>query len=80
MAMLVGEQSPRRKLSTDHVTIQELVIGCHNKMSTTGKVAMTKWCPQETTDKSFERAEGAVDLALRRMNQEKIELLQCPSS
>lgn len=79
MAMLVGEWASCRKLAADRVTNQELVIGCHNKTSTTGKVALTKWCPQETRDKSFERAEGAVDLALRRMKQEKIELLQCSS-
>lgn len=40
-------------------------------------VAFSKWCPPEEDDQSFSRAESAVNLALARMGQEKIALLQC---
>jgi aryl-alcohol dehydrogenase-like predicted oxidoreductase len=56
----------------------ELIIGQHNTTKPrTSKVAFTKWCPAENGVKTFENAEAAVDLALRRMNQDKIDLLQC---
>ncbi|KAL6250488.1 hypothetical protein RBB50_002790 [Rhinocladiella similis] len=60
----------------DHYGDAELVIGHHNKMSTTRKVAFTKWCPKENGIKTFANAEAAVDLALGRMGQHKIDLLQ----
>jgi len=46
-------------------------------MPETKKIAFTKWCPPENGIKTFENAEAAVDLALQRMNQTKIDLLQC---
>lgn len=39
--------------------------------------AFTKWCPAEDGVKSFENAESAVELALRRMNQRRVALMQC---
>jgi hypothetical protein len=39
--------------------------------------ALTKWCPAENGIKSFENAQAAVDLALRRLGQGTIALLQC---
>lgn len=65
----------------DHYGDAELVVGQHHvdekadgKM---GLTAFTKWCPPENGDRSFKRAEEAVDLALRRMGQDSIALLQC---
>lgn len=56
----------------------ELIVGKHNvDKPGSSKVSMTKWCPPENGVKSFENAQAAVDLALRRMKQEKIDLLQC---
>ncbi|TRX97178.1 hypothetical protein FHL15_001972 [Xylaria flabelliformis] len=39
-------------------------------------VAFTKWCPPENGIKSFQAAEKAVDLALQRMGQKQITLMQ----
>lgn len=39
--------------------------------------AFTKWCPAENGIKTFENAEAAVDLALQRMGQKQVSLLQC---
>lgn len=55
----------------------ELVVGHHNAHSATGMTAFTKWCPVENGIKTFENAEAAVDLALERMGQKQIPLLQC---
>lgn len=55
----------------------ELVVGSHHKLFNTKMTAFTKWCPEEEEDKSFERAEKAIDLALTRMGQKQIALLQC---
>ncbi|KAF3017110.1 hypothetical protein E8E14_008941 [Neopestalotiopsis sp. 37M] len=60
----------------DHYGDAELVIGHHNKSHRSSSTAFTKWCPAETGIKTLENAEAAVDLALSRMGQEKIELLQ----
>ncbi|KAH8674278.1 NADP-dependent oxidoreductase domain-containing protein [Xylariales sp. PMI_506] len=60
----------------DHYGDAELVIGKHNETSSAKKVAFTKWCPAENGVKTFENAEAAVDLALQRMSQKKIELMQ----
>lgn len=71
---------PSKSAYTDGILEKnlELIIGEHNmtKPGTT-KVAFTKWCPAENGIKTFENAEAAVDLALRRMKQDKIALLQC---
>jgi hypothetical protein len=61
------------------VTI-ELVMGQHNTSSTKKMTAFTKWCPPENGITTFENAEAAVDLALTRMKQPKIDLLQCKLS
>ncbi|OHW98203.1 aldo keto reductase [Colletotrichum incanum] len=60
----------------DHYGPAELVIGHHNHSSRRPIAAFTKWCPPESGDKSFATAEAAVDLALRRMKQEQIALMQ----
>ncbi|GKT41149.1 flagellar radial spoke protein 5 [Colletotrichum spaethianum] len=60
----------------DHYGPAELVIGHHNHTSRRPITAFTKWCPPEGGDKSFATAEAAVDLALRRMKQEQIALMQ----
>ncbi|KAF7538489.1 hypothetical protein G7054_g2880 [Neopestalotiopsis clavispora] len=60
----------------DHYGDAELVVGHHNKAHASSSTAFTKWCPAETGIKTLENAEAAVDLALSRMGQEKIELLQ----
>lgn len=52
-------------------------MGQHNLTSTKKMIAFTKWCPPENGVASFKNAEKAVDLALERMKQEKIELMQC---
>jgi hypothetical protein len=41
--------------------------------------AFTKWCPPENRIKSFENAQKAIDLALSRMGQGQIALMQCES-
>lgn len=56
------------------------MIGQHNISSKKTITACTKWCPPETGDISFERAEEAVGLALTRMGQKRITLLQCKYS
>ncbi|KAL0943398.1 endoribonuclease L-PSP [Colletotrichum truncatum] len=60
----------------DHYGPAELVIGQHNRTSDRPITAFTKWCPPENGDKSFENAEVAVNLALKRMNQTQIALMQ----
>ncbi|TGO35003.1 hypothetical protein BHYA_0174g00290 [Botrytis hyacinthi] len=60
----------------DHYGDAELVMGQHNLASTKKIIAFTKWCPPENGVTSFENAEKAVDLALERMKQEKIQLMQ----
>ena len=52
-------------------------MGQHNSTSAQKMTAFTKWCPPENGITSFENAEAAVDLALKRMGQKKIALLQC---
>lgn len=63
---------------TDHVT--ELVVGHHNQHSELPVTAFTKWCPPENGVKSFENAEKAIDLALSRLSQKSIALLQCKAA
>lgn len=61
----------------DHYGDAELVVGHHNTNSPQKTLtAFTKWCPVENGIKTFENAEAAVDLALRRMGQRQIALLQ----
>ncbi|KPI40770.1 uncharacterized protein AB675_10725 [Cyphellophora attinorum] len=64
----------------DHYGDAELVVGKHNELArTTGNsksVSFSKWCPEEDGVMSFENAEAAVDRALQRMGQERIELMQ----
>lgn len=57
----------------------ELVIGEHHRSSVRKSTAFTKWCPAENGIKTFEQAEDAVDLALSRMGQKSIVLMQCIS-
>ncbi|TGO67744.1 hypothetical protein BOTNAR_0036g00200 [Botryotinia narcissicola] len=54
----------------------DAVMGQHNLTSTKKMIAFTKWCPPENGVTSFENAEKAVGLALERMKQEKMELMQ----
>lgn len=51
-------------------------MGEHNATSALKLTAFTKWCPPENGIKSYENAEAAVDLALTRMNQKQIAVLQ----
>ncbi|KAK2002204.1 endoribonuclease L-PSP [Colletotrichum falcatum] len=61
----------------DHYGPAELIVGRHNNTSPRRPVAaFTKWCPPESGDRSFATAEAAVDLALRRMAQERVALMQ----
>ncbi|KAK1963371.1 Aldo/keto reductase [Colletotrichum sublineola] len=61
----------------DHYGPAELVVGRHNRTSPRRPItAFTKWCPPESGDRSFATAEAAVDLALRRMGQERVALMQ----
>ncbi|KAH8198028.1 hypothetical protein TruAng_007803 [Truncatella angustata] len=60
----------------DHYGDAELVIGHHNSNSETPITAFTKWCPPEDGVKTFENAEKAVDLALSRLGQKSMPLLQ----
>lgn len=46
----------------------------HSKLKIT---SFTKWCPAENGNKNFKQAEEAVDLALSRMGQTKLDLMQC---
>ena len=55
----------------------ELVVGRYHELFNAEMTAFTKWCPAEDEDKSFARAEKAIDLALTRMGQKEITLLQC---
>ncbi|GAP84676.2 putative aldo keto reductase [Rosellinia necatrix] len=60
----------------DHYGDAELVVGRFHATSSRGLVAFTKWCPLENGVKSFEAAQNAVDLALQRMGQKQITLMQ----
>ncbi|KAL1860519.1 hypothetical protein Daus18300_009151 [Diaporthe australafricana] len=60
----------------DHYGEAELVVGHHNANSRSEPTALTKWCPAEDGVKSYENAEAAVDLALKRLGQKQIPLLQ----
>lgn len=61
----------------DHYGDAELVIGQHHALDASPEItAFTKWCPAENGIKTFEQAEAAVDLALARMGQKKIDLMQ----
>jgi aryl-alcohol dehydrogenase-like predicted oxidoreductase/enamine deaminase RidA (YjgF/YER057c/UK114 family) len=54
----------------------ELIIGHHHQVSSQKLVAFTKWCPAENGIKTFQQAEKAVNLALERMGQSQIALMQ----
>ena len=56
---------------------KELVVGRFRATSSQNMLAFTKWCPPENGIKSFDAAQQAVDLALQRMGQEQITLMQC---
>ncbi|KAF9874996.1 endoribonuclease L-PSP [Colletotrichum karsti] len=63
----------------DHYGPAEQVIGRHNLTNPESNLpitAFTKWCPPETGDTSFSTAEAAVDLALGRMKQDRVALMQ----
>ncbi|KAJ2978513.1 hypothetical protein NUW58_g7468 [Xylaria curta] len=60
----------------DHYADAELVVGRFHATSSRNLLAFTKWCPPANGIKSFEAAEKAVDLALRRMGQDQIMLMQ----
>ncbi|KAF8864659.1 Aldo/keto reductase [Acephala macrosclerotiorum] len=60
----------------DHYGDAELLIGEHHKRSKLNINAFTKWCPAENGITNFENAEAAVDLALSRMGQKEIDLMQ----
>ncbi|KAI0470562.1 NADP-dependent oxidoreductase domain-containing protein [Xylariaceae sp. FL0804] len=62
----------------DHYGDAELVVGYHNNADAAGlkTTAFTKWCPPENGIRSFENAERAVNLALDRLQQKQIALLQ----
>lgn len=61
----------------DHYGDAELVIGQHHANNCNRKIAaFTKWCPAENGIKTFENAQASVDLALKRMGQESIDLMQ----
>jgi hypothetical protein len=55
----------------------ELVVGHHNSTSDLHLTTFTKWCPLENGVTSIENAEKAIDLALNRLGQKQIPLLQC---
>jgi aryl-alcohol dehydrogenase-like predicted oxidoreductase len=54
-----------------------LVVGYHHRTSTETMTAFTKWCPAENGVKTFENAEKALDLALSRLGQKQVALMQC---
>ncbi|KAI0437407.1 NADP-dependent oxidoreductase domain-containing protein [Xylaria telfairii] len=60
----------------DHYGDAELVVGRFRAISPDNLVAFTKWCPSENGIKSFQEAEKAIDLALQRMGQKQITLMQ----
>ncbi|KAI0474476.1 NADP-dependent oxidoreductase domain-containing protein [Xylaria cf. heliscus] len=60
----------------DHYGDAELVVGRFRAISSGDLLAFTKWCPPENGVKSFLAAEKAVDLALQRMGQKQITLMQ----
>jgi len=59
------------------LTSTELVVGCHHKTSAEKLTAFTKWCPAENGVKTFDNAEKAIDLALSRLGQKYVALMQC---
>ncbi|KAI0407711.1 NADP-dependent oxidoreductase domain-containing protein [Xylaria palmicola] len=60
----------------DHYGDAELVVAKFHSTSSLTIHAFTKWCPPKNGKKSFKTAEQAVDLALQRMGQKQIELMQ----
>ncbi|KAG0647937.1 alpha/keto reductase [Hyphodiscus hymeniophilus] len=60
----------------DHYGDAELVVGHHHRVSQQRMIAFTKWCPAENGIKTFQQAEEAVNLALTRMGQRQIALMQ----
>lgn len=80
MGMPVGnyESSNTPRPAAD-ISSEELVVGRFHATSSRHMLAFTKWCPPENGIKSFEAAEQAVDLALQRMGQKPITLMQCRS-
>ncbi|KAI1108416.1 NADP-dependent oxidoreductase domain-containing protein [Nemania sp. NC0429] len=60
----------------DHYGDAERVVGRFHATSSRSLLAFTKWCPPESGIRSFESAEQAVDLALQRMGQKQIKLMQ----
>ncbi|KUJ06925.1 Aldo/keto reductase [Mollisia scopiformis] len=60
----------------DHYGDAELLIGEHHTRSKLNIKAFTKWCPPENGITSFENAEKAIDLAMSRMSQRHIDLMQ----
>jgi hypothetical protein len=58
----------------------ELVVGRHHEIIGSKMTAFTKWCPPENGVTTFENAEAAVDLALSRMGQKQVALMQCKAS
>ncbi|KAF7557644.1 hypothetical protein G7Z17_g611 [Cylindrodendrum hubeiense] len=60
----------------DHYGSAELVMGQFRATSARSMTAFTKWCPPEDGVRTFEQAEKAVDLALERMGEKQITLLQ----
>lgn len=61
----------------DHYGDAELITGHHHSTSVLRSTAFTKWCPTSQSQDSFKQAQDAVDLALNRMAQKQIALLQC---
>lgn len=61
----------------DHYGDAELVIGKHHANNSKRQIrAFTKWCPVENGIKTFEQAQTAVNLALDRIGQKSIDLMQ----
>ena len=76
MAMLVSSRASSLKCETNTVNL-ELVIGQHNSSKNDNVIAFTKWCPPEDGVTSCENAKKAVDLALSRLGQTQVALMQC---
>ncbi|KAL2064606.1 hypothetical protein VTL71DRAFT_3743 [Oculimacula yallundae] len=60
----------------DHYGDSELIIGHHQTHSKKKAITFTKWCPSSRSDNLFQQTEEAVELALERMKQSTITLLQ----
>ncbi|KAI0201974.1 NADP-dependent oxidoreductase domain-containing protein [Astrocystis sublimbata] len=60
----------------DHYGDAELVVGRYHATCSGSMLAFTKWCPPENGTKSLHAAEAAVNLALERMGQKQIALMQ----